>query len=106
MKFQIKLRKKMTLKGKSEAEIAEAIRQSEPKVYLGKGRENQKKKDENKDDITAESEGRYLLQEVSKRHANPVDPAQANVLMAEIVQGSRYDHVRLARYQAFAMMRR
>jgi len=69
-----------------------------------KDKKKDEKKDENKDDITAESEGRYLLQEVSKRHANPVDPAQANVLMAEIVQGSRYDHVRLARYQAFAMM--
>ena len=64
------------------------------------------KKDESKDDITAESEGRYLLQEVSKRYSNPVDSAQSNVLMAEIVQGSRYDHARIVRYQAFAMMGR
>jgi Ca2+-binding EF-hand superfamily protein len=49
LKRRFQLRKKISIKGKSEAEVAEAIRQSEPKVYLGKGRGKQKKKDESKD---------------------------------------------------------
>ena len=46
MKRRFQLRKKFSKKGKSKDELDEAIRQSEPKVYLGKGRANQKKEEE------------------------------------------------------------
>ena len=46
MKRRFQLRKKFSKMGKSKDELDEAIRQSEPKVYLGKGRANQKKEEE------------------------------------------------------------
>ena len=61
--------------------------------------------DENENEITAESEGRYLFQEAAEILAGSASRGSHDIFDVESINVARHDHLHQARYQAFAMMR-